>query len=83
MKEKIKDNKKVYGIVGYPIKHSFSPIMQNAAFSELKIDAIYIPFLVKPENISQALDKIRVEIKELDHRQAALDAERTTSQNAG
>ena len=51
MKEKIKDNKKVYGIVGYPIKHSFSPIMQNAAFSELKIDAIYIPFLVKPENI--------------------------------
>ena len=59
MIEKINVNKKIYGILGYPIKHTFSPKMQNAAFLEKNIDAIYLPFLVNPENIYKALDGIR------------------------
>ena len=50
---------KIFGIIGYPVKHSFSPIMHNAAFNELKMDAKYLPFAVKPENISQAIDGIK------------------------
>tara|TARA_Y100001970_G_C14212591_1_gene847771 strand:- start:576 stop:1421 length:846 start_codon:yes stop_codon:yes gene_type:complete len=59
MIEKINGNTKIYGIIGYPVKHSFSPIMHNAAFSELKVDARYVPFCVKPDKISQAIEGIR------------------------
>ena len=59
MKDKINGNTKIYGIIGYPVKHSFSPKMLNAAFSKLKMNAVYLPFSVKPEEISQAIDGIR------------------------
>jgi len=50
---------KIYGIIGYPVNHSFSPMMHNAAFGELKIDARYLSFSVKPENIPQAIEGIK------------------------
>ena len=28
--------KKIYGLIGYPVKHSLSPAMHNAAFKFLK-----------------------------------------------
>lgn len=34
----------IYGLIGYPIKHSLSPAMHNAAFKKLKIDALYMLF---------------------------------------
>lgn len=41
---------KIYGLVGYPVKHSLSPAMHNAAFAHLKIDAGYKLFsLEEPE----------------------------------
>ena len=49
----------IYGIIGSPVDHSFSPLMHNAAFAELKMDARYLAFSVKPENVSQAVDGIR------------------------
>ncbi|MBU1122601.1 MAG: shikimate dehydrogenase [Candidatus Omnitrophota bacterium] len=42
---------KIYGLIGYPVKHSLSPAMHNAAFRECKIDAEYRLFEVKPENL--------------------------------
>ncbi len=42
-----------------PVEHSFSPLMQNAAFDALKIDARYLAFLVKPEQVPQAIAGIR------------------------
>lgn len=44
-----------YGVVGYPIKHSVSPAMHNAAFKYLGIDAIYLLFEVKPEQLKDAI----------------------------
>ena len=49
----------IYGIIGYPVEHSFSPLMHNAAFSALKMDARYLAFLVNPDSIQQSIAGIR------------------------
>ncbi|MCA9400918.1 MAG: shikimate dehydrogenase [Candidatus Omnitrophica bacterium] len=38
-----------YGIIGYPLGHTLSPAMQNAAFNFLEVDASYEVFAL-PEN---------------------------------
>ena len=45
----------VYGIFGYPVAHSRSPALHNAAFAKLGIDATYVPFEVAPEALEHAL----------------------------
>ena len=52
----------IYGVIGWPIKHSLSPVMHNAAFKELGIDAEYRKFEVKPEGLEDFLLK-RKEVK--------------------
>ncbi|MBU1853998.1 MAG: shikimate dehydrogenase [Candidatus Omnitrophica bacterium] len=44
-----------YGLIGWPVKHSLSPAMHNAAFKELGIDAEYKLFEVKPEGLEDFL----------------------------
>jgi len=46
---------KIYGVLGYPAKHSLSPAMHNAAFKHLKINARYETFEVKPEELEEFL----------------------------
>jgi len=36
----------VYGVIGDPIGHSLSPLLQNTGFSARRMDAVYLPFLV-------------------------------------
>jgi len=38
---------RVYGIVGNPVGHSLSPVIQNAAFQARRMNAVYLPFLVR------------------------------------
>ncbi|RLI79581.1 shikimate dehydrogenase [Archaeoglobales archaeon] len=44
-----------FGLVGYPVKHSVSPAMHNAAFKQLGIDAVYLAFEVKPNEVDKAI----------------------------
>lgn len=44
---------KIFGVVGYPITHTLSPLIHNTLFKEFKIDAIYLPFEVLPENFEK------------------------------
>lgn len=44
-----------FGVIGYPIGHSLSPVMHNAAFSHLGMDAVYHSFEVKPDRIEDAV----------------------------
>jgi len=44
-----------FGIIGYPIGHSVSPAMHNAAFKHLGLNAIYLKFEVKPEDLRDAI----------------------------
>lgn len=50
---------KVIGIFGYPVEHSFSPVMHNRAFDLLGLDCCYVPFPVKPEELEAATAAIR------------------------
>ncbi len=38
---------RVYGVVGEPVGHSLSPLMHNTGFVVRRVDAVYLPFLVK------------------------------------
>lgn len=44
----------VYGVIGYPIRHSLSPVFQNEAIKYFSINAVYVPFEVKPEDFERA-----------------------------
>lgn len=46
VKELDKDTE-VYGVIGDPVSSSLSPYMQNAAFAANKINAVFLPLLVK------------------------------------
>jgi shikimate dehydrogenase len=50
---------KLYGLVGFPIKHSLSPHMHNAAFSALKINAKYKLFELQAEQLENFLDNLK------------------------
>lgn len=56
---KINGRTTVTGIFGCPVEHSLSPAMHNAAFSHLNMDFCYVPFLVRPELLSDAVKAIR------------------------
>jgi 3-dehydroquinate dehydratase/shikimate dehydrogenase len=38
---------RVYGVIGDPVGHSLSPLMHNTAFRARKLDAVFVPFLVR------------------------------------
>lgn len=43
------------GLFGYPVKHTVSPAMHNAAFGSLGLDLVYLPFSVHPKNLKVAI----------------------------
>jgi shikimate dehydrogenase len=49
----------VYGLIGYPVTHSLSPVMQNAAFRATNHDAVYLCFPVHMNALSQAIEGMR------------------------
>lgn len=49
----------LYGIIGFPIAHSLSPLMQNAALRAEGIDGIYLPFSVAPDDLPAAVAGLR------------------------
>lgn len=49
----------VYGIIGYPVKHSFSPAMQNAAMRKMGLNCIYVPFCPPSDQVGEAMAGIR------------------------
>ena len=46
----------LYGVIGNPIKHSFSPRMHSLAFQECGINAVYLPFLINESQLPQLLN---------------------------
>ena len=50
---------KLLGIIGHPVGHSLSPVMQNTALSACGLDYIYVPFDVEPSRLSCAVSGLR------------------------
>ncbi len=40
---------RVYGVIGWPVEHSKSPLIHNAGFAEIGYDGVYLPIPVPPE----------------------------------
>ncbi len=47
--------RKLYGVIGDPVAHSMSPVMHNDTFGRYELDATYVAFYVKPENLQDAV----------------------------
>ena len=47
------------GVIGYPIEHSLSPLMQNVAIAESGLDYVYTAMLVEPDKIEEAIKGLR------------------------
>lgn len=60
MKEKL-----IYGLIGYPVKHSLSKAMQEAAFKRCGMDAEYRLFEVEPQGLEDFLLK-DIQVKDID-----------------
>ncbi|PIP15653.1 MAG: shikimate dehydrogenase [bacterium (Candidatus Ratteibacteria) CG23_combo_of_CG06-09_8_20_14_all_48_7] len=50
---------KTVALFGYPVRHSLSPVFQNAAFHAAGIDAIYLCYEVPPQQLKEAVRAIR------------------------
>lgn len=56
----------LYGLIGCPVKHSFSPAMHNAAFEARKINARYKLFEIPPQKIKAFLTEPDSKIVDID-----------------
>lgn len=46
---------RVFALIGKPVGHSLSPVMQAAAFNATGVDGCYVALEVSPENVEEAL----------------------------
>jgi len=53
------EQKVIYGLIGYPVGHSLSPLMHNTAFRELKVDAEYRLFPLKEEELKGFFEDLK------------------------
>ena len=60
MKDSVISGKtRLCGLIGDPVEHSMSPVMHNAAFREIGLDYLYLPFRVKREELGKAIEGMR------------------------
>lgn len=52
-------NTKLTGLIGYPVKHSKSPLMHNTAFEVLGLDWTYELFEVKEDEVEEAFSDLK------------------------
>jgi shikimate dehydrogenase len=43
------------GLIGWPVAHSFSPVMHNAAIAALGLNWVYVPLPVRPSDVAPAV----------------------------
>jgi len=51
-------NTELIGLIGHPIKHSYSPFIQNYALELMNLDYVYLPFDVPAENLKNAVKAV-------------------------
>lgn len=56
---KLSGSTKIVRLIGYPVEHSKSPLMHNAAFQSLGLDFVYLLFSVKLSHLKEAIMGLR------------------------
>jgi 3-dehydroquinate dehydratase / shikimate dehydrogenase len=52
---------RVYGVIGDPVGHSLSPLLHNTGFVARRVDAVYLPFLVRElRDFLQAVPELEI-----------------------
>ncbi len=59
MREGIDGRTRLVGVMGWPVEHSLSPPMHNAAFAALQLNWCYLPLRVAPRRVAEALTGLR------------------------
>lgn len=49
----------IYGIIGNPLNHTLSPVMHNAAFKALKVNAVYKPFPLEEDELNLFIEDLK------------------------
>jgi shikimate dehydrogenase len=47
------------GVIGWPVEHSLSPAIHNAAFEALEMDWVYLPLPVPPGRVGSAVEGLK------------------------
>jgi shikimate dehydrogenase len=58
LKDSFFANTELIGLIGHPIKHSYSPFIQNYALELMNLDYVYLPFDVPSENLKSAVKSV-------------------------
>jgi len=75
----VRGTTRLAGVIGWPVDHSRSPQMHNAAYRVMGLDWIYVPLAVRPPRLAEALRSLPslgfsgVNIT-IPHKQAAAEA---------
>lgn len=56
---RINGHTKLTGLLGWPVAHSLSPAMHNAAYAHLGLDFVYVPFPATPDHLGAAVSGLR------------------------
>ena len=55
LSSRIDGQTRLVGVMGWPVAHSRSPAMHNAAFAALGLNYVYVPLPVPPDQVAGAL----------------------------
>lgn len=55
----VRGTTRVLAVLGWPVRHSLSPPMQNAALEALGLDYVYVPLEVAPDDLPAAVAGLR------------------------
>jgi 3-dehydroquinate dehydratase / shikimate dehydrogenase len=59
--DRLNRHTRVYAIIGNPVAHSLSPVMQNAGFQARRMNAVYVPFLVEDlRDFLRAMEPLKI-----------------------
>jgi shikimate dehydrogenase len=50
---------RLVGVLGWPLDHTLSPVIQNAAFRRLALEWIYLSFPTRPQDLAAAVGGLR------------------------
>lgn len=55
----VRGSTRTVGVIGWPVTHSLSPVIYNAAFAAAELDWVYLPMPVPPGRVRAAVEGLR------------------------